>query len=560
MIGKELDALVERLQAEWQDDPNVSFVWLSHKVRGGRLVEGPTLCFAVRRKLASEEEIRAAGSRLIPSEIEGVQTDVVVMAGTGLYWAGSRGRRRMSPLAGGVSSAPLGSILPFPTRGGTLGGVCYYQDGREMALSNAHVWGFDLGCDIVQPIIPASQFGTATLELLTCGPLIAYLVELAVPSVLTTVLTTAAAAAWIAAAAADAKDPHRRGQEATVPAQPGELTQTETVHFVAAPETLPIPGLPYQAAVSWEYARQTDQAAYPFQVNETRANEHTLVRQHVWAQAPLYSAGQTAKIRAVLETAGLTRPDAFHVVVHLAAKGHPERSASRVLHPATCGEWPFLGVSLALGAPDTAAQFPLQHDGIVFQASQPGMFRDWWPRGNPDRLVALQFPDSGLTIQLPAQAERADLQVVQLDPASITLEAYDAQGTQLDSVTPPSRADVQHLLKVHGPGITRLVLSGGHDMGLLRWVSLKMSQDYRVDPLYRNTHVLCYEGQYAISQADPPGTWQGMLSAQSVNTLPPGTPPLQAAATLGGIESAILATTEAPCTICLALDPLFVVV
>ena len=139
MADRELEALAERVQAEWQHDPNVSFVWLSHKVRAGRLVEGSTLCFGVRRKFTNAEEIRAARSRPIPPEIEGVQTDVVEVSCTASFWAGKRGVQGVSPLKGGVSSAPLGSILPFPTGAGTLGGVCYGADGRPMALSNAHV-------------------------------------------------------------------------------------------------------------------------------------------------------------------------------------------------------------------------------------------------------------------------------------------------------------------------------------------------------------------------------------------------------------------------------------
>jgi hypothetical protein len=208
MNKKDLNQLAQLVYKEWQDDPNVLGVRIGFKRRGNSILPNPALCFTVRRKYGSVKEIRAAGSKPIPEEIEGVQTDLYAIRITGsTKWAGGRGEKAYSPLVGGCSTAPLPTLtLSFPIHGGTLGGVCY-QGGKPMAISNGHVWTNDLGCDIVQPAMPVKKFLTSTLELLACGPLIAYIAEEAAPSALTAGLATAAAAVWAWAAAADDKDP-----------------------------------------------------------------------------------------------------------------------------------------------------------------------------------------------------------------------------------------------------------------------------------------------------------------------------------------------------------------
>ena len=119
---------------------------------------------------------------------------------------------------------------------------------------------------------------------------------------------------WIWAAAADDMDPHCRGQEKTKPDLEKELTKVETVKFKAQPKTLPLPGLPYQAQVAWDYTRQTDLKTYTYSVKETRSNAHVLVRQHIWARPATYNAGSVVCIRGALERLNISNPAAFHVI------------------------------------------------------------------------------------------------------------------------------------------------------------------------------------------------------------------------------------------------------
>lgn len=561
MIGEELMALAERVAAEWQNDPNVVGVGFGGKERGGVWVQGPALRFTVRRKLDNEEAIRAAGSRPIPAQIEGVPTDVAVVVARPSGFVGSRGTHIESPLKGGVSTSVLGSFLPFPTDGGTLGGVCIQNvKNKQMALSNAHVWGSDIGSDIVQPSKPIGKFISAGVELLACGPIISFLAEGELPSGLTAVLTAGAAAAWVAAAASDAKDPHRRGQEATVPAQPGERTQGEVVRFDAEPKDLPLPGTPFRAAVAWEYTRQTDQANYSFGVVETRVNEHVLVHKQIWTDLVRYQAGRVVQIMALLESDHTARADAFHVVAHLSPAKQPERRVSRVLHPASCGEQvPFLCVGFPSHEPNTPAYFPIDQHNVRFKATHPGLFRDVWPLGSPDGHVELQFLADGLDIDVPPSSQ-AEAHVVSFSTDPIVLEAYDAHGSLLAKATLSGPQRVKQILRVQGNVITRLRLYGGNNEALLLLLCLRLLKPTNPQPIDRKNRLFCYRGQYHLDPTESPGPWNALLSAQTVNTVPPETPPAVAAATIGGLESSALATEAGACVIVLALDYLFDVI
>ena len=102
-------------------------------------------------------------------------------------------------------------------------------------------------------------------------------------------------------------------------------------------------------------------------------------------------------------------------------------------------------------------------------------------------------------------------------------------------------------------------LKGGGGKAILRWVSFKMPNEQLIEPLYSATEVLTYEGQLTLDSKEKADKWRGMLSAQTVSLLSASTSSLQAAASISGAETAILATTKAPCTICLNLDDLFTV-
>jgi hypothetical protein len=554
MTGEELMTLAARIDKQWQADPNVVGVGFGVKERAGKWIAGSCLCFTVRRKFATEDEIQTAGSRPIPAEIEGVFTDVnVVDAVQTALPTGSRGTRIEEPLKGGVSTSVLGSFISFPIEGyGTLGALCIHNPtGKQMALSNAHVWGKDIGNDITQPFRPVGEYAEAVVKLLTCGPIISYISEGILPSGLTTILTAGASAAWIAAAASDAKDPHRRGQEGTIPAQPDELTIAESVKFAADPQEPPLPGKPYRADVAWEYTRQTDRGVYPFAVQETRINEHVLISQKLWTDRSQYESGRIVEIMALLETTGVERPDAFHVVAHLTSDRRPERRISRILQPSECDRTPSFCVNFNQREPNTEAQFPIEEQGLIFRAERNSIFR-----GVPGQ-VELQFPSEGMEIAIPPSS-RAEAFVVSFHPEPIILEAYDADNIRLDRASTPSNP-----LLVQGSlerPIARLVLSGGGSEGQLIQICLTSRMPSILERSNSDTQIFCYKGRYTLDPSEVQSSWSGLLSAQTVNIVPPGTPPEVAATTIGGLESATVANLIAPCVIVLALDKLFDVI
>lgn len=110
----------------------------------------------------------------------------------------------------------------------------------------------------------------------------------------------------LAVALSDAKDPWRRGQEATVPGA-GEMTLAETVRAAIDYPEAPNAGVPYAVEVRWTYIRTTDVAAYEHSVEETNNNEHLLDHLEVDAPAQIVHFSPPFIIRARPYKDGTTR-------------------------------------------------------------------------------------------------------------------------------------------------------------------------------------------------------------------------------------------------------------
>jgi hypothetical protein len=86
-------------------------------------------------------------------------------------------------------------------------------------------------------------------------------------------LVAAAAAAATAAGLSDVRDPWRRGQDHTMPAQ-GELTVAEEVAVrLSYPEPVAL-GKPFAVKADWKYRRITTGASYDYSISETNTNIH----------------------------------------------------------------------------------------------------------------------------------------------------------------------------------------------------------------------------------------------------------------------------------------------
>jgi hypothetical protein len=567
MDATALRRLANRLDEEWSDDPNVISVGYGVKVVDDEHAEGPALRFVVREKFDDEDEIRDAGSDPIPDTIEGVPTDVIVNDAAALASpVGDRGTTEEEPLRGGVSTAPVGDFIPNPTGFGTLGGLCYHDvDGEEklMALSNAHVWGHDIGTEIMQPYRPAGEFAEASVKLLTCGPLISYISEGETPSGLTSVLATAAAAAGIAAAASDHKDPHRRGQEATEPATSDERTLSERVSLTADPNDLPLPGTPYTFDVEWDYARETDAQTYTHDVKEERPNEHVLVRQHVWTERDEYEPGETVDVRGLVETTRAERADEFHVVAHLVPEDDPSRRETRVLCPTECERAPFECLTFGPEHREALSDLPFDSGGFRVESQTGVTVQDGRPPLTAEREdLVLGFPSEGIDISIP-RSNRAWVRVIGFAGGEIRLEGFDDDGDLVDSDSTQRAVDRPHRLTVTGNDLTDLRLSGGGNEAMLSMVCVQEGEATPISSCKDRSSVFCYGGEFTLDTSEDAGNWQALLSVQTVDTTTPETPPTEAARTIGGIEEAQLATSTvmpAACGIVLLLDDVFDVI
>jgi len=88
-------------------------------------------------------------------------------------------------------------------------------------------------------------------------------------------LVAAAAAAATAACLSDARDPFRRGQDHTLPAD-GELTVSEGVQMsFVYPEPVAL-GRPFAAGLKWTYTRVTTGQTYTYSESDMNTNVHVL--------------------------------------------------------------------------------------------------------------------------------------------------------------------------------------------------------------------------------------------------------------------------------------------
>lgn len=101
-------------------------------------------------------------------------------------------------------------------------------------------------------------------------------------------LVAAAAAAATAAALSDARDPIRRGEDATDPGE-GELTLFETLKCeITYPEPVAL-GKPFTANARWQYRRETADNVYDHGANDSTKNIHVATSYEVNAPEVAYS-------------------------------------------------------------------------------------------------------------------------------------------------------------------------------------------------------------------------------------------------------------------------------
>jgi hypothetical protein len=549
-----------RLQA----DPNVACVGFGLKFVKGRPTMQAALQYHVRRKLAGDRDIKAIGSEPIPAEVDGYPTDVVqwspgraVDCPSSKSPTGPRGGRREDPLVGGTSTTVLSEYYSFPTGYGTLGGICLDSSSNDaMALSNAHVYGSDIGNDAIQPWLPTDTYLAATVMALTCG-IAAYAFTETTPSALTTGLAAAAAGVWAAAAASDAEDPSRWGQR-TGPVPPaGQVTSSEQIRIAAQVPRLPFPGREWQAEASWDYARVTSGGVLTTSTTQPRPNEHVLIGKRVLTDRQAYLAGDTVRICAQLFTDPKHLPRDRFVVAHSFPIADPSRITRRVLvpDPTVCRD------TLAPGEPICVRGFAPQIPGLSLMCfriiAPPFILSSGAPTtelldaseaSNPSHVNALRLPKSAkLKIACPPSTH-VELGVFHAGQP-IEAVAIAANGREVDRASTSGPSGAAETLVLSGLEIVRLELSlvkpGPDDAAYLFSICVdKRALTHRADAGY-------YTGTFALDWNESPGRWGVMVVSQTIDDTPNGGNPISGARKLGGIvDSAnLVETSECVCEV-----------
>lgn len=567
---QELNALVDRLRAEYADDPNVVTIGWGSPRRGTEYQDEVAILFFVTSKDESPRGIEAMGSRPIESSIEGYPTDVVEYRPKPSS-AGNRDETTYDPLLGGPATSNAEEHIFWFNGGGTLGILCRdASDGTAMALSNWHVWadGGDQGDTIIQPAHPrAGDHIEGITKVLACGPIITSLLEGRAPSPLALGLYGGAAAAAAAAALSDYRDPIRRGQDAT-PTDPGELTEYEEVEVAIEYPDLPWPGRPFRTNAKWEYRRHTDRRVLTENVSESPRNTQFLLGYLVVTDRPEYEPGDRVNLIAAIWDYQLRPCDAYYVVAHMIPRNNPDEVVRVVLHPTTCPRTipidpPDDGdgtqtACIDFGELQPGATFPYKHRFRWLGVLNPGQtdlrIVDWSP-SPPDGRGELRIESSGLVFTHPP-ATRVTVEVVQFTNQPIHLIGFDHAGNQVASaVTPPVQGTV-HTLQIQGNAISRTRVRGGGGEGLvLKYcIDVNNSEEIELEPseelaealvaahVIDPTHLrrplrarrCCFGGWTTLPPSELPGKWDVYLVVQNVNHVPDGTPPEQAAVIIGG--------------------------
>ncbi|MEM1437346.1 MAG: hypothetical protein AAF769_04010 [Pseudomonadota bacterium] len=561
------------------DDPNVACVGFGLKFTDGNPKMEAALHFFVYEKLSSDDDIKSAGSQIIPDKIEGYQTDVrpyVAAKSTACPGSnsptGDRGSRIENPLVGGSSTTVLGDWTSIPTGYGTLGGLCFDADtGDAMALSNAHVYGFDLGNDAIQPWLPTSEFLEASAKYLFCGGPLAHLFFWTAPSPLTAILTTAAAGAFIAAAASDAEDPPRWGQRTGAVPAAGVLTEREVVRLSAEPPHLPFPGRAWKTDTTWDYTRVTTSGSSSTATSEPRENEHVLVGKRVFTDRLSYQPGSRVRICAELVTPANNMTADRFVVAHCTPFDDPTRVVRRVLAPSDGG---CRRLDQKLHQKPDARRvcvrgFTAQLEGssqMLFQIKE-GPFILWsrasgttlYPAtnaANPTGLDAVRLPRSEATYLVVPPSTNIDLLTFQFN-APIRARAFAANGTVVDDQTTPAQQGAPHTLTLRGLEIVVIELSGGNGEGFLAAICADNRPAPQQDKKVRSRY---YTGTLDLPLNEPAGDWGVLVTSQTIDMTENGGDPIDAARRLGGIVDSANIVEEGECRCTVLFDTTFSVV
>jgi len=528
-----LAEIIDRIAPEWMQQANILDIVPALKTRGGYVLEN-VLCvgFRVTEKL-SPELLEDRGYRLIPNEIEGVPTDVILAKQRphdGSVDEKNTRSQMFDTLVGGIAVGNA-NMNVYGTLAMTLLAV---SDGRLVGLTNEHVLVFDgdghIGDEVQQPRFYLNS--EVSLDSAACCPN-GQLHYRGVDNPIVDAAAAVFAAAALAAALSDEIDPNRRGQEATVP-DPDERTLKEVVSVDMNYPEIPFPGRPYKLDVKWNYQRHTDQQVMEFAVDETRVNEHIVDAQQLITNKHSYARGETVTFLALLGTkpGQLICHNYFVTAAALSPSHH--RAYKIILKPFEFGgrlshgtvthkvDDDVVNRCFSLGRQEEKREFsqPQNLDGVIYDPQ--GRTATFINFSNPPSNAALRFPDHGLLVKFryPVQNVSVELMVLgrDVEVKAFSNTAQVGRATALRSSAPTRVA-------ISAVSIDHLLISGGSNESLLLEICIAM----------KLSHFCLYTGQVELAPNEELGQWKTYLFAQTRNDVPLGTKPTEAARTIGGL-------------------------
>ncbi|MDF9749202.1 hypothetical protein [Arthrobacter sp. ES3-54] len=544
------------------DDPNFLSMGVGLKLVRGEPQLSAALQYYVRAK-AARGELEKLGTTMIPTEVGGYPTDVIQVEIAQTLTCppqnpptGDRGSEIEDPLVGGTSTTTLNSFHSFPTGYGTLGGICFDAvSGDAMALSNAHVYGDDIGAEGIQPWLPTDEYIGAAIKWLTCGGPLSHLFFWTAPSAATAILDVAAAAAWTVALAADAEDPSRWGQRTTTVPPAGALTERERVHLEAEVPHLPFPGRTWNAKTHWDYTRVATSGSTSGTIDEERPNEHALIGKRVFSDRPVYRGGERVRICAEMWTRARDKTQDLFVVAHCFPIADPSRITRRVLVPNNiCGR--------VDGALEKEREQVCVHG---FNAQIPGVaqmlfpvvvapFRIW--SSAPSTQIhgtSLGIPaDAAIHIAIPPSTH-VDLDVSHRT-TRVRARAIAANGDVVDEASSTDEQGVTQKLRLTGPEMVRVDVEGGSGEGLLSSIC---TDKHRISVDRWKGRSTYHTGTFDLALQEQSGTWAVVVISQSMDMSPTGGDPIAAARRLGGVVNSANVQEQGECTCTLLFDHTF---
>jgi hypothetical protein len=540
-----IEAVIVKIAPKWKAQPNIIDIVPALRTKAGKVkADELVIGFHVTDKIPPEL-LTDRGYEPIPSEIEGIPTDVILARGRALGNVDCKNTRSQmfDTLVGGIAVGNA-NMNAYGTLGMTL---LAESDGRLVGLTNEHVLVYDsdghVGDEVQQPRY--YLWSEVSLDNADCCPN-GQLHYRGVDNPIIDAAGGVFAASALAAALSDEIDPHRRGQVATIP-ELDELTMREVVSVALDYTEIPFPGHPYKVGAKWTYQRHTDRRVLEHKVSETKQNEHVLDYQQLITDKRRYLRGETVTLVAVLGSERGERICHNYFVTAAALSQSHRRAYKIILKPVKLqdGAGSVSAASMTHGSEghqlkDNTVRrcysFSDQKPFEQFRASRTIDGITYDPRGHTAEFVvtasggpvALRFPAHGLVARfhLPVQRVIAHVEVIN-DPiegsttGNVTMTAYSGNvAVGSAATTAPGPAD----LNVSAASIDYVVFRGGMNQSLLLGICIEVNLG----------HFCSYLGQLQLAPDEELGQWKTFLFAQTRNDVGLGIDPTVAAQTIGG--------------------------